>query len=157
MNAKNLLPALCLAVGLPAHADDAPAGARLSASSDPAAIMQANPFRVNLRDALTQKPESSALKLANSDFVISGPHIESLRPNRYTTERTPLWKRIALLPIYLITSLTTPWPPGGRSTYFKWKEHSARPWRDVSAGNVGNDTVNFINSEPRTALISVGK
>jgi len=118
--------------------------------------MQANPYRANWQELLTEKPKTSVLKLGNTDFVISGPLIENLRPYRYTPDRPPLWKRIALLPIRLITPLKMPWPPGG-GRYFKWKEQSSNPWMSVSGGNVGNDTLNFINSEPKSDLISVSR
>jgi len=145
------------AITLPILADDPPAETPLSASSSPAAIMLANPDRVNLQDILSQKPKPSALRLANSDFVISGPIIENLRPHRDSAGRVPLWKRIALLPVRLLTPIPMSMPPSERGRYFKWKGDSANPWMSVSAGDAGNDSMNYLNSEPKSALISVSK
>jgi hypothetical protein len=108
MNAKTSIPVVLLAMALPALAQNSQTQG--TPSSDPAAIMRADPY-LHPPDTVPTRADTSTVKLGNSDYVISGPIVQGINRAPAVVEQPGLWKRVALFPVYLVTPQPMPQPP----------------------------------------------
>jgi hypothetical protein len=122
MNAKPLL--LCLFSVSTAFAGDKTT-LQYNQSAFPAAPLY-SPSQ--LRGVLTQKSESPLVTLGKTDFVVTGPLIDGLRPMRHTENMSATQKFLHLPVIRMFVPGPMPTPPGtGR--YFYWKNSdNDEPW-----------------------------
>lgn len=121
MNAKPLL--LFLMSASTVLAGDPPA--QYHASAFPPIPLVSPGWRQGL---LYQKPESPLVTLGKSDFVITGPLIEGLRPLRNSADLSRGQRFLRLPVIRLFVPQPMPWPPG-TGKYFAWRNSdNALPW-----------------------------
>lgn len=154
MNAKTFTPVVLLALALPALAQEPQSSPSVS-TSDPASVMQANPF-LNPADFVVKPPDPSTVKLGDSDYVLTSPIIQGLRKRPADVDRPSLLKRIVMFPIYLITPLPMAHPPEKAGKYFKWKSDGELPWVAVASGIPATGVDPAITHEA-VPLVSVGK
>lgn len=82
----------------------------------------------HFNNMVTEKPSSPLVALGKSDFVITGPLVEGLRPLR-TSEHLNVAQKFLRLPII---RLFVPGPmesPPGTGKYFAWRaSDNDEPW-----------------------------
>jgi hypothetical protein len=154
MNAKISVPAVLLAMALPALAQNSQTQGVPPSSDDPAAIMRADPY-LHPPDMIPVRSDTSTVKLGNGDYVISGPIVQGINRAPAVVEQPSVWKRIVLFPLYLVTPQPMPSPPEKTDAYFKWSQMSTQPWTVVAGGHPTTDDP-AITDEP-VGLISVSR
>lgn len=123
MNAKPLL--LCLFSASTALAGDPPTHYNSSALPPMPLFSRSRLHAV----PLTPKPETALITLGKSDFVVTAPLIEGLRPLRHTEGMSPGQKFLHLPVIRLFVPGPMPSPPGGTGKYFAWRSSEIdEPW-----------------------------
>lgn len=121
MNAKPLL--FCLFSASTALAGDLPA--QYNAKAFPAVPLYTPSHS---KDFLIKKPESPLVTLGKSDFVVTGPLIEGLRPLGHSADLSPGRKFLRLPIIRLFVPGPMPTPPG-TGKYFYWRNtDNDEPW-----------------------------
>ena len=121
MNAKLLL--FCLFSASTALAGDPPK--QYNATAFPPMPLYS---RSGSSSYLTKRPQSPLVTLGKSDFVISGPLIEGLRPLRHTENMSATQRFLHLPIIRLFVPGPMPKPPG-TGKYFAWRSSdNDEPW-----------------------------
>jgi len=126
MNAKPLL--FCLFSASTAFAGDPPA--QYNAKAFPAV-----PLYSHSQSSvwLTKKTESPLVTLAKTDFTVTGPLIDGLRPLGHSADLSPGRKFLRLPIIRLFVPGPMPSPPG-TGKYFAWRaSDNDEPWEARSS------------------------
>jgi hypothetical protein len=154
MNARILVTTFLFSVTLSPRAADGPFRPAAAASLRPATNWDADSKL--WKDLLTGRTHSSVIRIASSDFVVSGPVIEGFRPRRFTGDRSLGQKLLGLPIVRLVVPQPMPVPPGGGGKYFAWGE-SRRSWTAIAAGApAGGEFSGAAGNESHNGLISLG-
>ena len=111
---------------------------------------------VRHESVITERLDSSDLRLRDGDWVVRGPIMDSFHRRR-SVEKQSLGKRILGLPIIrLLVPKPTP-PPSDTEVYFVGRE-SSRPWASISseARRFGSPD-NRLHQEGGCCLISLSR
>ena len=103
---------------------------------------------------LRERTDTPALRIGKSDFAISGPIIEGLRPRSASSDRNLGQKLLGLPVVRLFVPQRMPAAPGGGGRYFAWGE-SRRPWAAIAVGAAPERALNLMKHELQNSLISI--
>ena len=122
-------------------------------------VKVSSPSRIDSGKAesvIREPVESSSLRLGKSDWVLSGPAVDSVRFHEPKKKRSG-GIRIRELPIVRLL-VPKPMPsPSGEGKYFRWRE-SSRPWASIAAdSNWRGPPERRLHMDGGCALISVSR
>lgn len=153
MNKKLILPA-CMMLLLPAFA------AERDSTFDVSEHTPRWTLERSYWDRLLAEQQSGApVRIGRTDFNLSGPVIDSLRPRRRAPDEqaTPARKFLNLPVVRLFVPQRLPSPPESGGRYFAWGE-SALPWTaTVSGGAPGGAFATPVRHEPGHGLVVIGR
>jgi len=126
-----------------------------SATNDIQIGSPSGPGLAQPKSVITERLDSSDLRLGKGDWVVSGPVADSFR--RRSTEKRSLGKRIVELPIIRLF-VPKPTPPSSETEIYFVEGESSRPWASIASGTRRNGSPdNPLYLEGGCALISVGR
>lgn len=98
---------------------------------------------------------SSEIRIGDSHFVLGGPLLGGLLPNRSGVDQSLGQNLLDLPVIRLLVPKRLPSPAEDGVNYFAWKP-SPRPWAAIpTSAPACDDSDSFLNSEPQSGFISL--